>query len=599
MDKVTISRLTTVFTTLFWAMLSLSVLSSFSYAKEAAIIDSSARFHPIYGEKGMVVSQEMLASQVGADILSRGGNAIDAAVATGFALAVTLPRAGNLGGGGFMMIHLAEENKTIALDYREMAPAAASRDMFLNQAGEVDNQKAWFGIESTGVPGSVAGLLHAHDNYGVLDFADVIAPAIELAVEGFEVSLDLSVSLASRLSRMSKNAASKRYFYKPDGRTYQRGEQLRQSDLAQTLKRIASDGRAGFYQGKTAALIVAEMQRSGGLITHEDLNNYKVVSREPVCGQYHQNKVCAMPPPSSGGIHLIQMLNMLEGWDLQTLGHNSAAYIHRLVEVMRRAYADRSAYLGDPDYFVVPVGQIVDKKYAASLRKTIDLTKAGLSSEVTPGLGIDPDSLIRGARLAEKESIETTHYSTWDQWGNVVSTTTTLNFSYGNGISVDGAGFLLNNEMDDFSAKPGSPNGYGLIGGVANAIEPGKRPLSSMTPTIVFDADGAPLLATGSPGGSTIITIVMQIILNVLTFDMGIAEASAAPRIHHQWLPDRVAYESGLSADTLQLLKAMGHVVGNKPRIMGSTQSIHRAPNNGTFGASDPRSQGAGAAPQD
>ena len=599
MGKVTISRLTTVFTTLFWATLSLSVLSSFSYAKEAAIIDSSARFHPIYGEKGMVVSQEMLASQVGADILSRGGNAIDAAVATGFALAVTLPRAGNLGGGGFMMIHLAEENKTIALDYREMAPAAASRDMFLNQAGEVDNQKAWFGIESTGVPGSVAGLLHAHDNYGVLDFADVIAPAIELATEGFEVSLDLSASLASRLSRMSKNAASKRYFYKPDGRAYQHGELLRQSDLAQTLKRIASDGRAGFYQGKTADLIVAEMQRSGGLITHEDLNNYKVGSREPVCGQYHQNKVCAMPPPSSGGVHLIQMLNMLEGWDLQTLGHNSAAYIHRLVEVMRRAYADRSAYLGDPDYFVVPVGQIVDKKYAASLRKTIDLTKAGQSAQVMPGLDIDPYSLERGKQLAEKESVETTHYSTWDQWGNVVSTTTTLNFSYGNGIAVDGAGFLLNNEMDDFSAKPGSPNGYGLIGGLANAIEPGKRPLSSMTPAIVFDADGAPLLATGSPGGSTIITIVMQIILNVLTFEMGIAEASAAPRIHHQWLPDRVAFEPGLSVDTLQLLKVMGHTLGKKPRIMGSTQSIQRAPNNGTFGASDPRRQGSGAVAQE
>ena len=306
-----------------------------------------------------------------------------------------------------------------------------------------------------------------------------------------------------------------------------------------------------------------------------------------------------MPPPSSGGVHLVQMLNILEGWDLQTLGHNSAAYIHRLVEVMRRAYADRSAYLGDPDYFVVPVGQIVDKKYAASLRKTIDLTKAGQSAQVMPGLDIDPYSLERGKQLAEKESVETTHYSTWDQWGNVVSTTTTLNFSYGNGIAVDGAGFLLNNEMDDFSAKPGSPNGYGLIGGLANAIEPGKRPLSSMTPAIVFDADGAPLLATGSPGGSTIITIVMQIILNVLTFEMGIAEASAAPRIHHQWLPDRVAFEPGLSVDTLQLLKVMGHTLGKKPRIMGSTQSIQRAPNNGTFGASDPRRQGSGAVAQE
>ena len=575
------------------------LLACFSHAKEAAIIDPSARFHPVYGERGMVVSQEMLASQVGADILNRGGNAVDAAVATGFALAVTLPRAGNLGGGGFMMIHLADEGKTIALDYREMAPAAAGRDMFLNEAGEVDNQKAWFGIESSGVPGSVAGLLHAHDTYGRLDFADVIAPAIKLAAEGFEVTVDLSSSLASRLSRMAKHQASKKYFYKPDGSAYQHGEVLRQTDLAETLKRIASEGRAGFYQGKTAEFIVAEMQRSGGLITYEDLNNYKVVSREPVCGQYHQNKVCAMPPPSSGGVHLVQMLNILEGWDLQTLGHNSAAYIHRLVEVMRRAYADRSAYLGDPDFFVVPIKQIVDKTYAASLRKTIDLTRASQSAQVMPGLDIDPYSLERGKQLAEKESVETTHYSTWDQWGNVVSTTTTLNFSYGNGIAVDGAGFLLNNEMDDFSAKPGSPNGYGLIGGVANAIEPGKRPLSSMTPAIVFDADGAPLLATGSPGGSTIITIVMQIILNVLTFEMGIAEASAAPRIHHQWLPDRVAFEPGLSVDTLQLLKVMGHTLRKEPRIMGSTQSIQRAPNNGTFGASDPRRQGSGAVAQE
>jgi gamma-glutamyltranspeptidase/glutathione hydrolase len=569
------------------------------WSKEAAIIDPTARFHPVYSPAGMVVSQEKLASQVGADILSRGGNAVDAAVATGFALAVTLPRAGNLAGGGFMMVHLAKENKTIALDYREMAPSGADRDMFLDAKGDVDNEQARFSIKSSGVPGTVAGLLHAHKNYGVLSFSDVIDPAIRLAADGFKVSVDLSSSLASRAVRLAKNDASKDYFYKQKGALYQPGEIFQQADLASTLRRLRDQGRAGFYQGKTADLIMAEMQRSDGLITRQDLQNYKVVLREPVCGDYRDNKVCAMPPPSSGGVHLVQMLNMLEGYDLATLGHNSAAYVHRLVEVMRRAYADRSAYLGDPDYYAVPVAKIIDKDYANLLRKDIDLTKATASKAVTPGLDIDVESLSKGQAAAEKESVETTHFSTWDQWGNVVSSTTTLNFSYGSGISVAGAGFLLNNEMDDFSSKPGSPNGFGLIGGIANAIEPGKRPLSSMTPTIVFSADGTPLLATGSPGGSTIITVVLQTVLNVLTFDMGVAEASAAPRLHHQWLPDLVFFESGFSKDTLQILTDMGHNIAGKPRILGSTQSIQRGERNSTLGASDTRRQGSGAVAQE
>ena len=597
MQKITTNS-PKVIVQLIFGFIMLVSLQSIAQSKEAVIIDPTARFHPVYSQSGMVVSQEIVASQIGADILSQGGNAIDAAVATGFALAVTLPRAGNLAGGGFMMIHLAEENKTIALDYREMAPAAAGRDMFLDTQGDVDKQLARFSIKSSGVPGTVAGLLQAHEQYGSLSLSKVINPAIKLARDGIIVSVDLSSSLASRAKRLGKNKASKGYFYKANGDLYLPGETLSQTDLASTLKRIRTDGRSGFYQGKTADLIVSEMQRSGGLISSADLKNYRVVTRQPVCGEYRDNTVCAMPPPSSGGVHLVQMLNMLEGWDLKALGHNSAAYIHRLVEVMRRAYADRSAYLGDPDYYAVPVSQIINKDYAASLRAGIDLSKASVSSTIEPGLNIDVDSLSKRRDAAAKESVETTHFSTWDQWGNVVSSTTTLNFSYGSGISVAGAGFLLNNEMDDFSAKPGTPNGYGLIGGIANSIEPGKRPLSSMTPTIVFGEDGKPMLATGSPGGSTIITVVLQTILNVLSFDMGIAEASSVSRIHHQWLPDQVFFESGISKDTLQLLTSMGHQIGKKPRILGSTQSIQRGQNKSTLGASDPRRQGSGAVAQ-
>ena len=564
------------------------VLSAFSLASEKAIIDPSARFHPLVSDRGMVVSQEMLASQVGADILARGGNAVDAAVATGFALAVTLPRAGNLGGGGFMLVHLAAENKTVAIDYREMAPASASRDMFLDAEGDVDNKKARYSMQSSGVPGTVAGLLHALDSYGTMSLKQVLQPAIELAANGFKVSMDLSSSLQARQQTMHKNPASKEYFYKADGAGYEYGETLVQKHLAATLQRIAKKGRSGFYQGKTAQLIVAEMQRSGGLISHKDLTSYRVIERTPVCGDYRGNSVCAMPPPSSGGVHMLQMLNILEGWDLASLGHNSAAYIHRLVESMRRAYADRSSYLGDPDYFPVPVAELTDKQYATELREQINLAKSSRSADIRPGLD---------NRSAGKESTETTHFSTWDRWGNVVSNTYTLNFSYGSGISVTGAGFLLNNEMDDFSAKPGSPNGYGLVGGIANAIEPGKRPLSSMTPTIVFDKSGAPILATGSPGGSTIITIVMQMLLNIIDFDMNVAEATAAPRIHHQWLPDRVFYEAGVSADTLQVLREMGHQLNDKTSRLGATQSIQSDSDGAMFyGTADYRREGSGVA---
>jgi gamma-glutamyltranspeptidase/glutathione hydrolase len=555
---------------------------AFATPEKVVSLDPLARFHPVIAERGVTVSQEAIASQVGADILAAGGNAVDAAVATGFALAVTLPRAGNIGGGGFMLVHLSDKNKTIAIDYREMAPAAASRNMFLDREGNMDRFKARHSVHSSGVPGTVAGMIYALENYGTMSLKEVMQPAIKLASNGFKVSRGLASSLVRYQDYLTKDASSSRYFYKGDGEFYQAGDLLVQKDLAASLKRISKNGRDGFYKGKTADLLIAQMRRNGGIINHQDLLNYKVVERQPVCGEYRDSRVCAMPPPSSGGVHLVQMLNILEGWNLHSLGHNSAAYLHRLIESMRRAYADRSLHLGDPDFYPVPADQLMDKKYAAVLREKIDLGRSSRSVDIKPS----PSNDIN-------ESTETTHYATWDRWGNVVSNTYTINFSYGSGISVAGAGFLLNNEMDDFSSKPGSANGYGLIGGEANAIEPGKRPLSSMTPTIVFDPQGDAIMATGSPGGSTIITVVLQMLLNVLDFDMGIAEATAAPRIHHQWLPDTVRYERGISVDTLNLLTDMGHILGDQPVRLGSTQSITSDKNKIKYAASDPRREGS------
>ena len=549
--------------------------------EQEPILQYSDRFHPETGYGGMVVSQERLASEVGAAILGRGGNAVDAAVATGFALAVTLPQAGNLGGGGFMLIHLAESGKTIALDYREMAPAAAHRDFFLDEEGNADSRLSRFSGRASGVPGTVAGLVHAQKTYGNLKLKEVIQPAVRLAEKGFVIPYPLAWSLERAGDRLSRHPASARYFFRENGEPLEEGHLWRQADLANTLKRIAATEGRDFYEGKTARLIVEEMQRVDGVITMDDLKNYEVVERTPVTGNYRGYQVASMPPPSSGGVHLIQMLNILEGWDLAALGLNSAGYIHRLVESMRRAYADRSEYLGDPDFVEVPLRRLTSEDYAARLREGIDPDAATPSSDIKPGLG------------DFEESPQTTHFSVWDSDGNVVSNTYTLNFSYGNGISVSGAGFLMNNEMDDFSAKPGVPNAYGLIGAEANAIEPGKRPLSSMTPAIVF-RDGEPVLATGSPGGSRIITAVLQMVLNTVDFEMNVAEATAAPRIHHQWLPDRVYVENGISRDTLERLKAMGHDVEETPYTIGKTQSVSRQ---GDFflGASDYRWPGGGA----
>ncbi len=550
-------------------------------AGEPAIIDFKAQFHPEYSDRGMVVSQEMVASQTGATILARGGNAIDAAVATGFALAVTLPQAGNIGGGGFMMIYLADEKRTVAVDYREMAPAAAHAQLFVDD-GVVNTDKARFSHLSAGVPGTVAGLLHVLDKYGTLPLAEVMQPAIELAEKGIEVTYPLVFSLQQAQGRLARNAASAKYFLAPDGNPPGVGTRWRQRDLAHTLRLIAAQGVDGFYRGETADKLVKEMRKGQGLITHQDMVNYRVVERAPVSGTYRGYDIVSMPPPSSGGIHLVQMLNILEGWDLSALGHNSASYLHRLIESMRRAYADRSKYLGDPDFHSVPVAALIDKKYATQLRAGINLTRASASVDIAPALKLVP------------ESPQTTHYSVWDKEGNVVSNTYTLNFSYGSGISVPGTGFLLNNEMDDFSAMAGVPNAYGLVGDEANAIAGGKRPLSSMTPTLVFK-DGKPVLATGSPGGSTIITIVLQVLLNTMDFGMNVAQATAMPRIHHQWLPDRVFWETGISPDTITVLRAMGHQLEATPRVIGRSQSIA---SDGAlrYGATDSRWPGGGAA---
>jgi gamma-glutamyltranspeptidase/glutathione hydrolase len=560
---------------------------SYAEAKQAPvrapIIGYDARFHPVPSREGMVVSSEVLASEVGARILAAGGNAVDAAAATGFALAVTYPQAGNIGGGGFMLVHLNKEGRTVAIDYREVAPRAARRDMFLDKTGEVVPQRSQLTHLASGVPGSVAGLLHALERYGRLDRATVMAPAIELAERGFPVSFTLSNTLTSPWGqRLLANPAAKSYLFRPDGSVYQPGEILRQPDLAWTLRQIAERGTAGFYEGPVADRLVAEMERGGGLITRRDLKQYRALEREPVRGSFHGFEIVSMPPPSSGGVHLVQMLNVLEQFPLRDLQLNSAAYIHVLAETMKRAYADRSKHLGDPDFHRIPVAGLTSQAYAKQIHDAIDLKRATPSAQILP------------ATQFPRESTQTTHYSVIDAEGNVVSNTYTLNFSFGSGIAVPGAGFFLNNEMDDFSVKPGVPNVFGLVGDEANAVGSRKRPLSSMTPTIVLQ-DGKPFLATGAPGGARIITVVLQIILNTLVFDMNIADASAQSRIHHQWLPDELYLEPGISPDTASLLKSMSHTLGAPGALFGNAQSLMYR-DGMMYGASDTRRPGGGVA---
>jgi gamma-glutamyltranspeptidase/glutathione hydrolase len=527
--------------------------------------------HPVYGSSGMVAAQNVLSAQAGADILAAGGNAVDAAVAVGFSLAVTLPRAGNLGGGGFMLIHDAEKDEEIAIDYREMAPLRATRDMYLDENGDVDPTRSKFSHLASGVPGTVAGMYLAHKKYGRLSWKRVLEPAIEQASDGIVVSYDLAGMLKARKQRLCRNAAACRYFYKEGGVPYDVGERLVQKDLANTLRLIARKGPDAFYRGKIATMIAAEMLRGGGYVDKPSLAAYKPVVREVLRGSYRGFELVTMPPPSSGGVHVIQMLNILENFD----------NVHLLAEVARLAYADRSKHLGDPDFYPVPIDWLTSKAYARELAATIDMQIARDSADVAPGAA------------PIEESPDTTHYSVMDGDGNVVSNTYTLNFSYGSGIAVDGAGFLLNNEMDDFVSKPGVPNAFGLLGGEANAVTALKRPLSSMTPAIVF-ADGEPWFATGSPGGSRIITSVLQMIVNVLDHGMNLAEAASAPRMHHQWYPDRLQLESGFSPDTIRILEERGHNIAGTSYSMGSLQTVGFK--DGVFrGASDPRRPNAGS----
>ena len=530
-------------------------------------------FHPVYGKNGMVASEQGLATQVGLDILKQGGNAIDAAVAVGFALAVVLPNAGNIGGGGFMVLHDDKTGKDVAIDFREIAPAKASRDMYLDNQGNVIDGKSLFTHDASGVPGTVAGMEYALKKWGTMPLSKVLEPAIKLADKGFIVSDVLAQTLKEEKSTLGKWSASKAIFFK-NGEPLKSGDLLVQKDLAKSLRLIAKQGAKAFYQGEIATKIAKEMQSHGGTMTLEDLKAYKVVERQPIIGDYRGYKVVTMPPPSSGGVHLIEILNMLEHYPIKEDGVNSAKNIHHMAESMKLAYADRSEYLGDPDFVKIPVTGLTSKAYANERVKTIDDNKARLSSTIKPG------------KPQPYESDQTTHFSVMDKAGNAVAVTYTLNLNFGSGIVAEGTGILLNNEMDDFSVKPGVPNAFGLVGGAANAIEAKKRPLSSMTPTIVMK-NNKPWLVTGSPGGARIITTVLQSVVNTIDHEMNPAEAIITPRVHHQWLPDELRVEEGISPDTIKLLQDKGHKVVTKAP-MGRIQII-QADDSGFYGYSDPR----------
>ncbi len=550
-----------------------------------SIETGSAIAETVVSDKGVVASRSRIASDIGAEIMRQGGNAIDAAVATGFALSVTYPSAGNLGGGGFMVIRLAD-GSVVTNDHREKAPNLARTDMYLDADGEIVKGLSTRSHLAVGVPGSVAGLVDVLERYGTMSIAEVIEPAIVLARDGFILNRDLAGQFTSRVKDFAQYPASKRVFTN-EGEPYKRGDLFIQSDLSKTLSRVKKSGKAGFYAGKTARLLVEEMGSGGGLISLSDLSEYRSVWREPVIGNYRGFEIISMPPPSSGGILLVQMLNMLETLDIGGMGFGGSRTIHAMIEAQRRAYADRSEYLGDSDFYPVPIARLTDKKYAVERFKDFDVEQAGSSDLIGPG-------------LATRESLETTHVSVMDALGNAVSYTTTLNLSYGSKIVVTGAGFLLNNEMDDFSAKENEPNFYGLIGRKANAIEPKKRMLSSMTPTIVLKG-GEPLLVTGSPGGSTIITTTLQVIMNVIDHGMSLPEAVASPRFHHQWRPDRVIHERfTFSPDTKEKLVEIGHknlnaIPSYYGRGIGDANSAMNTPR-GYVAVSDPRNVGGASA---
>jgi gamma-glutamyltranspeptidase/glutathione hydrolase len=514
---------------------------------------------PVFARKGMVVAQEPLAADVGVAVLKSGGNAVDAAVAVGFALAVTYPYAGNIGGGGFMLIRLAD-GRTTFIDFREKAPHQATRNMYLDADGKM-TRDSLMGWRAVGVPGTVRGFELAQKKFGSKPWAEVLQPAIELASNGFPVSHAQMQSLRFSAESLSQFPESKRIFLK-DGVFYDWNEILRQPELSRTLERIARQGAKDFYEGETARIIAREMERNGGLLTLEDLREYQAVERRPLEGDYKGYHIITSPPSSSGGVGILQMLGMLDGSGYEKSGAGSATTYHYLAEVMRRFYADRNEYLGDPDFVKNPMSMLLDSGYIRRRRDSIDPHQATPSDQIIPGLP------------AGKESSETTHYTIADEQGNVVAVTYTLNAGYGSAVTVPGAGFLLNDEMDDFAGKPGSPNLFGMVQGEANAIAPGKRPLSSMVPTIVLK-NGKPFLALGAPGGSRIITAVLQVMLNVMDFGMNIQDAIDFPRVHHQWKPDRLDIERGISPDTLALLKKAGyHIEEAKPVVIARVDGI-------------------------
>jgi gamma-glutamyltranspeptidase/glutathione hydrolase len=564
------------------------LLGALAYAQVAPVERAPAipLAQSVTARNGMVVAQEQRAARIGVEILDRGGNAVDAAVAVGFALAVTYPRAGNIGGGGFMVIHLAKGNRDVAIDYRETAPAAATATMFLDAQGNPDPQKSRDSGLAVGVPGTVAGLALALEKYGSgkLSLAELLAPAIDLAQKGFPVEDDLADSLPQASERFKRWPSSAAIFL-DGGQPMHEGDRLIQLDLADTLQAIADNGPRAFYTGRIAKQIADAVRSAGGIMTVDDLKNYRAVERPVVRGTYRGTDIISMPPPSSGGVALIEMLNILEGYDLGKLGRGVETF-HDMIEAMKRAYADRAAFMGDPDSVKMPIARLTSKKYAAALR-------AQIGERATPAADIHPGKPTDG------EGRNTTHFSIIDRDGNAVSNTYTLNFSYGLGLVADGTGVLLNNELDDFNAKPGAANAYGLVGFNANLPGPNKRPLSSMTPTIVLKG-GKPFLITGSPGGSRIITAVLQVIVNVVDFHMGIADAVSAPRLHNQWQPDKTYAEPGFNPNVLDALKARGHtIVATAPHT--AVNSIQVTPKGefspqGYVGAADRRTRGATAA---
>ena len=549
------------------------------------------RIEPVTAPHGMVVTQEKRATRIGLDILQRGGNAVDAAVAVGFALAVTLPKAGNLGGGGFMLVHLAARDGgkdgnqagDFAVDYREAAPRDTTPDVFLDENGDADPRKSRDSGLAVGVPGTVAGLALALDRFGSHKFtlAELIAPALALAREGVPVEDDLLDSLLLAQPRLARYPSAARIFLKDDGTPLGAGDRLVQPDLATTLEAIARNGARTFYRGPIADEIVAAVRAAGGRMTRGDLETYEPTVREPVRGTYRDYDIVAMPPPSSGGVHLIEMLNVLEGFSPHELAAPTPANLHLMIEAMKLAYADRAEYLGDSDAVDVPVARLISKPYAEELRAGIDRQKARPALE------------IRAGAPPRSSGGNTTHFSIVDRDGNAVANTYSLNFNFGLGLVAGATGIVLNNTLDDFAAKPGVPNAFGLTGGAANAPGPYKRPLSSMTPTIVLK-DGAPAFVTGAPGGSRIITTVLQVLVNAIDFGKPIAEAVAAPRVHDQWLPDEVVVERTLPRETERALMARGHHVRVGP-TMGSAHSIAATPG-GLVGAADSRAKGALAA---